>query len=87
MSGHIVKFTNVTKKYLNQYAVNDISFDLPRCKIIALVGPNGSGKSTILKMIAGLARPTRGSVTVNGKPASRREVAFSQKDILYPSSQ
>lgn len=88
MSGHIVKFTNVTKKYLNQYAVNDISFDLPRCKIIALVGPNGSGKSTILKMIAGLARSTRGSVTVNGKPANRRiagEVAFlSEKDVLYP---
>lgn len=88
MSDNIVNFTNVTKKYLVQTAVNNISFDLPQGKIIALVGPNGSGKSTVLKMIAGLARPSQGSVTVNGKPASRRiagDVAFlSEKDVLYP---
>ncbi|MDD4767946.1 MAG: ABC transporter ATP-binding protein [Desulfotomaculaceae bacterium] len=88
MSDNIVNFTNVTKKYLAQTAVNNVSFNLPQGKIIALVGPNGSGKSTILKMIAGLARPSQGSITVNGKPANRRiagEVAFlSEKDILYP---
>ncbi len=88
MSDNIVSFTNVTKKYLRQAAVNNISFDLPRGKITALVGPNGSGKSTVLKMIAGLARPSQGSVKVNEKPANRRiagEVAFlSEKDVLYP---
>ncbi len=88
MSDHIVKFDNVTKKYMAQAAVKNISFDLPQGKIIALVGPNGSGKSTILKLIAGLAHPNQGSVTVNGKPANRRiaeEVAFlSEKDVLYP---
>ena len=88
MTDHIVKFTNVTKKYLTQAAVNNISFDLPRGKIIALVGPNGSGKSTILKLIAGLAHPSQGQAAVNGKPADRRitgEVAYlSEKDVLYP---
>lgn len=88
MSDHIVIFDNVTKKYMAQAAVKNISFDLPQGKIIALVGPNGSGKSTILKLIAGLAHPSQGSVTVNGKPANRRiadEVAFlSEKDVLYP---
>ncbi len=88
MSDNIANFTNVTKKYLAQTAVNNVSFNLPQGKIIALVGPNGSGKSTVLKMIAGLARPSQGSITVNGKPANRRiagEVAFlSEKDVLYP---
>lgn len=88
MSDYIVKFDNVTKKYMAQAAVKNISFDLPQGKIIALVGPNGSGKSTILKLIAGLAHPSQGSVTVKGKPANRRiaeEVAFlSEKDVLYP---
>lgn len=88
MSDHVVNFINVTKKYFSQAAVNNISFGLPRGKIIALVGPNGSGKSTVLKMIAGLARPSQGTVTVNGNPVDRRiarEVAFlSEKDVLYP---
>ncbi len=88
MSGHIVRFENVTKKYLSQVALNNISFELPRGKVIALVGPNGSGKSTILKLTAGLAQPSQGSVTVNGKTVNRRaaaEVAYlSESETLYP---
>ncbi|MDD4170098.1 MAG: ABC transporter ATP-binding protein [Desulfotomaculaceae bacterium] len=88
MSEHFVKFTNVTKKYLGRVALDNVSFDLPRGKIAALVGPNGSGKSTILKLTAGLVHPTKGSVTVLGKTANRRiagEVAYlSESDILYP---
>lgn len=88
MSDHIVSFSHVTKKYLGQMALNNVSIDLPRGKIIALVGPNGSGKSTMLKLTAGLVHPNQGSVTVNGKTAERRiagEVAYlSELDILYP---
>lgn len=88
MSGNIVSFSHVTKKYLGQTALNNINFDLPQGKIIALVGPNGSGKSTILKLTAGLVHPSQGSVTVNGKAARRRiarEVAYlSELDALYP---
>lgn len=88
MSGYIASFSNVTKKYLGQIALNNVSFDLPRGKITALVGPNGSGKSTILKLTAGLVHPSQGSVTINGKTAERRiagEVAYlSELDVLYP---
>lgn len=88
MTVHIVRFENVTKKYLSQVALNNVSFDLPRGKIAALVGPNGSGKSTILKLAAGLAQPSQGSVTVQGKTVNRRaaeEVAYlSESDNLYP---
>lgn len=88
MSEHMVEFMNVIKKYPGQVALNNVSFVLPRGKIIGLVGPNGSGKSTILKLISGLAHPSQGSVTVNGKIANRRnagEVAYlSELDVLYP---
>lgn len=67
MTEHIVSFSQVTKRYPGKLALNNVSFQLPRGRIIALVGPNGSGKSTILKLIAGLVRPSRGSVTVCGK--------------------
>ena len=88
MTEHIVSFSQVTKRYPGKLALNNVSFQLPRGRIIALVGPNGSGKSTILKLIAGLVRPSRGSVTVCGKKAGRRiagEVAYlSELDALYP---
>lgn len=88
MSNHVVEFSNVTKKYPGQVALKNVSFSLPRGKIIALVGPNGSGKSTILKLISGLVYPSQGTVTVNGKIANRRnarEIAYlSELDVLYP---
>lgn len=88
MPEHIIKFNNVTKKYLAQVALKNSSFNLPYGKIIGLVGPNSSGKSTIIKLTAGLARPSSGTVIVNGKEANRMlssEVAYlSESDFLYP---
>jgi NitT/TauT family transport system ATP-binding protein len=67
---------NLSVTYLSQagdpvHAVNDISFEIankPGCgEIIVFVGPSGCGKSTILKSIAGLIAPTKGSIVVDGK--------------------
>jgi putative ABC transport system ATP-binding protein len=46
--------------------LRDISFDVPRQEIVAILGPSGSGKSTLLNLIGGLDRPTRGTVSVGG---------------------
>jgi ABC-2 type transport system ATP-binding protein len=87
MPKYIVELNNVTKKYPRQLALDNVSINLPGGKIIGLVGPNGSGKSTMLKLIAGLAHPTKGSVTVMGKTANRMiasDVAYlSELDVLY----
>lgn len=68
----MIELTNVSKKYLNQSALKDISLTLPKGKIIGIVGENGSGKSTLLKLITGLSLPTSGWVTVNGETSHRR---------------
>jgi len=51
---------------LDQWALRDVSFDIPRGRKLALIGENGSGKSTLLKLIARLIKPTSGEIVVNG---------------------
>lgn len=49
-------------------AVSDVSFTVHQGEIVVIVGSNGAGKSTILKAISGLLKPTRGTITLDGKP-------------------
>jgi ABC-type polysaccharide/polyol phosphate transport system ATPase subunit len=48
-------------------AVNDVTFTLPAGRTLGVIGRNGSGKSTMLKLVAGITKPTTGTVTVNGR--------------------
>ncbi|GAA0367074.1 ABC transporter ATP-binding protein [Bacillus horti] len=68
----MITFEQVSKAYLGKYAIKDITTTLPKGKIIGVVGPNGTGKSTTLKLIAGLIRPTKGRVTVDGMEVDRK---------------
>jgi peptide/nickel transport system ATP-binding protein len=47
-------------------AIDDVGFDIPRGTTFSLVGESGSGKSTVARVVVGLYRPTRGSVTFDG---------------------
>lgn len=84
----MISFEEVSKRYFTRQALTDISFHLPKGKVVGIVGENGSGKSTLLKLMAGLIQPTRGTVTVFGQPAHRRicrYVAYlSELDVYYP---
>jgi len=84
----MIEIKNVSKRYLKQTALDDVSLLIPRGKIVGLVGANGSGKSTLLKIISGLARPTKGSVSINGNVVNRTSSSYisylSELDAYYP---
>lgn len=66
----LVTVHKLSKKYKDKLAVNDISFQFKAGKCIALIGPNGAGKTTTLRMLAGLLKPTTGTVQFAGQDAN-----------------
>jgi len=69
-----VQVSDVTVTYNNGHtALHDASFHLKSGSICALVGVNGSGKSTLFKAIMGFVRPSRGSVTIGGRPVKEAQ--------------
>jgi putative ABC transport system ATP-binding protein len=71
----LVQITNVRKVYQRDAfevpVLNGITLDVPRGDFLALMGPSGSGKTTLLNLMAGIDRPTGGSITVDGREISR----------------
>ncbi|QBD83912.1 ABC transporter ATP-binding protein [Clostridium tetani] len=78
MSDTVLKVKNITKKYHNHLAVNNVSMEINQGEIYGLVGKNGAGKTTLLKMICGLTIPSIGEISLfnetsqNGLNKSRR---------------
>ncbi len=70
----ILKTTNLSKKFGQQTAVNNVSLNIPKGSIYGLLGPNGAGKSTILKMIAGILKPTTGTIDISDHSWSRKDL-------------
>ncbi|GKX31409.1 ABC transporter [Vallitalea longa] len=64
----IINCRNLTKKYTNKLALDDVSFSIDENRIIGLIGRNGAGKSTLLKTCAGYIRPTSGDITLWDEP-------------------
>jgi len=60
-----IKVQNLTKKFNNYLAVNNISFTLEKNKTLGLLGPNGCGKTTSIGMMLGLITPSSGKVLIN----------------------
>ena len=89
MSGQpSIQVNHVSKWYGSVVAVNDVSLEV-RPGITGLLGPNGAGKTTLLHMIAGLAKPSEGDITVMGEPVRgnhqlyRRMGVMSEHEAVY----
>ena len=73
-----IRIRGVSAGYDGRIALDDVSLQIERGALVAIFGPNGGGKSTLLKLIAGLLKPLRGSVEVLGAPAGEaaKRVAY-----------
>ena len=80
----MIQLTNLTKRYGGFTAVNDITLEIPRGKLYGLLGPNGAGKTTTMRMIAGILRPTSGTVTVAGRDIVNEPMAAKRKLGFIP---
>lgn len=75
--------------YKKKKAVDNVSFNIERGESVALFGKNGAGKSTVLKMITGVAFPTEGKITVNGRVSALLELTsgfdmeFTGRENIY----
>ena len=70
----MIEVKNITKRYGNHVAVDNLSFQVEKGMIYGFLGPNGAGKSTTMKMFLGLTKPTGGSFTIDGKMYSENRV-------------
>jgi ABC-2 type transport system ATP-binding protein len=68
-----IHIQNLTRRFNDLVAVDNISFDIYQGEIFGLLGPNGAGKTTTLSMLSTMLRPTSGSATVNGIDIERDE--------------
>ncbi|MGL6279736.1 MAG: ABC transporter ATP-binding protein [Gaiella sp.] len=87
MSGepHLIEVEGVSKWFGSLVAVSDVSFSIGE-GVTALLGPNGAGKSTMLRMLCGLARPSKGTVRVLGRDP-RSDVAVTREVGLVPQQE
>lgn len=86
-----IRVDHLTKQFGTRKAVDDVTFALPRGAFLSVFGPNGAGKTTLLRMLATLARPSAGSMEIDGldvreKPDEVRERVglISHNSMLYP---
>ncbi len=78
----MIEAVNLAKHYGAKTAVGGVSFTVQPGLVTGFLGPNGAGKSTTMRMIVGLDKPTRGTVTVNGKPYAQHRDPLHQVGAL-----
>jgi len=82
----VLEFKNIYKEYPGVHALKDVSFELRKGEVHALVGENGAGKSTLIKTCSGAISPTSGTVVVNGNEFSNLTPLASRENgigVIY----
>lgn len=81
-----IQVHQLTKKYGEQIAVNELSFEIQKGEIVGFLGPNGAGKSTTMKMITGFLAPDAGTIIVDGVNVTENPTLVKSKIGYLPES-
>lgn len=81
----MIQIQNITKKFDENCAVNDLSLEIPEGMMFGLLGTNGAGKTTLLRTIAGILEADAGCVTVDGNPleSGKKKIFYLPDDPYY----
>ena len=82
----MIEIKNVTKRFGEKTAVNNLSVDIPTGCIVGFIGPNGAGKTTTIHMMTGVLTPDEGTITLNGKDIVKDPVNAKREFGLVPDS-
>ncbi|WP_315108785.1 ABC transporter ATP-binding protein [Clostridium intestinale] len=80
----IIQLKDVTKRYDDKLAVDNISLDIEEGELFGLLGPNGAGKSTLISMICGLTKLDKGDIVINGSSIKTNPIEAKQNIGLVP---
>jgi sulfate transport system ATP-binding protein len=78
-----IRVANVSKRFGDFHAVDNVSVDVESGSLVALLGPSGSGKSTLLRLIAGLEETDEGRIWITGEEATGRSVQDRQVGFVF----
>jgi ABC-2 type transport system ATP-binding protein len=81
-----LQIINLTKKFGEQIALNNINIEINNNEIIGLLGPNGAGKSTLMKSIVGSLKIENGQILFDGKDIGENEIAVKKKMGFLPEN-
>ncbi|AOM42522.1 ferric ABC transporter ATP-binding protein [Xenorhabdus hominickii] len=76
---HFVELKNVTKRFGNNSVIDLLNLSIPQGHMVTLLGPSGCGKTTVLRLVAGLEKPTEGNIFIDGEDVTDRSI--QQRDI------
>jgi ABC-2 type transport system ATP-binding protein len=80
----MIEVTNLTKKFKELVAVDNITFDVKKGEVFAFLGPNGAGKTTTIKMLTTLLTPTSGKILLNGHdPVTEQDAVRRSFGIVF----
>ncbi|OEH92397.1 ABC transporter ATP-binding protein [Bacillus solimangrovi] len=86
MGQDLLKIEHLTGGYTNKNVLDDVSFEVKKGELTALIGLNGAGKSTTIKHIIGLMEPKKGTISINGKTSGSSPEKYRSQFTYIPET-
>lgn len=82
MTEIVVKIDNLSKKFKQFFAVNNVNLEVNKGETVGFIGPNGAGKTTTIKLIAKLLRPTSGNISIINNIGNLQDISLNSRDLI-----